>query len=406
MNELTLKIDAMAHGGSAVGHDKRGKPVFVPFAIPGETVRVRIPEQTKGVTRATLVEVVKPAPSRTAPRCRHFGICGNCHFQHMTYEAQLTAKREVVVDQLQRVGGVRQPPVEPVLPNPDPYGGLRETELFPVEDGGLGYWSPVERRIFPVRECPILQPRLAEAIADLDVDLPGLRKLTLRMGEDEALLAALEVTDVEPPELAVDFPVSVTIVFPDNTAANLIGETYVIQAVGEQLLRVSAGVPFPPSRPAAELLVGAMRTAAGLSGGERVLEIPGGPGHYTAALAETAAEVVVVEPNSDAVADMVVNLDAFDNIAIYEGYEEEVLPALAMEPDLLLLHPDGPPTEGMWYAVQAMRPPRLLLVGEIGHVAQMCRDVGELGYRLEHVQPVDARPQGFWVDVVAALARH
>lgn len=404
MTDITLTVDTMAHGGSAVGRDKNGKPVFVPFAIPGETVRVSVPEQSKGITRGTLQEVIRPSRFRTEPRCTHFGVCGLCHFQHMTYEAQLSSKQEVVVDQLQRVAGIKQPPVRPVLPNPDPYGGLHETVLFPVEGGGLGYWSPAERRIFPVSECPVLHPRLEEALADLDVELPGLRKLTLRQGDDDDLLAALETDDVEPPELAADFPLSVAIVFPDRVAATLIGETTLVQTVSDRPFRISAGVPFPPSPTAAELLAGALRALAGLQGDEIVLEIPGGPGLYTAALAEVAAEVVVVEPNPDAVADMVVNLDAFDNIAIYEGYEEEILPALELEPDLIVLHPDGPPTEGMWYGIQTMRPSRVLLLGEIGHVAKMVGDVGKLGYRLEQVQPLDARPQGFQVDVVAALA--
>ena len=403
MPEMTLTVDTMAHGGSVVGRDKDGKPVFVPFAIPGETVRVSVPEQSRGITRGTLLEVVRPSRFRTAPRCAHFGMCGMCHFQHMTYEAQLSAKREVVVDQLQRVGGVQQPPVLAVLPNPDPYGGLHEATLFPVEGGGLGYWSPAERRIFPVSECPVLQPRLAEALADLDVELPGLRKLTLRLGDDDELLAALETDDVEPPELAADFPVSVAIVFPDRTAATLIGETTIVQTASKRPYRVSAGVGFPPSPAAAELLAGSLRALANVQGDEVVLEIPGGPGLFTATLAEAAAEVVVVEAIPDAVADMVVNLDAFDNIAIYEGYEEEILPALELEPDVIVLHPDGPPTEGMWYAVEKMRPPRVLLLGEIGHVAKMVGDVVGLGYRLEQVQPVDARPQGFWVDVVAVL---
>ncbi len=404
MTDMTITVDTMAHGGSAVGRDKQGKPIFVPFAIPGETVRVSVPEQSRGITRGTLLEVIRPSRFRTEPRCTHFAVCGLCHFQQMTYEAQLSAKQEVVVDQLQRVAGIQQPPVQMILPNPDPYGGLHETALFPVEGGGLGYWSPVERRIFPVTECPVLQPRLETALADLDVDLPGLRKLTLRLGDDGELLAALETDDVEPPELAADFPVSVAIVFPDKISATLIGETTFVQTAGKRPFRISAGVPFPPSPAAAELLAGSLRALVALHGDEVVLEIPGGPGLYTASLAEAAAEVVVVEANPDAVADMVVNLDAFDNIAIYEGYEEEVLPALDLEPDVLLLHPDGPPTEGMWYAVQTLRPSRVLLLGEIGHVARMCGDVAKLGYRLEQVQPVDARPQGFWVDVVAAFA--
>jgi hypothetical protein len=81
----------------------------------------------------------------------------------------------------------------------------------------------------------------------LDVELPDLRKLTLRLGDDDDLLAALEVEGVEPPELAVDFPMSVSIVLPDRTAATLIGDPYLVRTVGGRPLRLSPGVAFPHS---------------------------------------------------------------------------------------------------------------------------------------------------------------
>ena len=206
MPDLTLTLIDMAHGGLALGRDKSGRAIFVPFAIPGETVRVRVPDDKRGFARAELLEIVKPSPDRVMPRCRHFGICGNCHLQHMSYAAQLRAKEAAVRDQLTRVGGLKDPALRPILPTPEPYGYRAEATLFPVEGGGLGYWSPVEQRIFRVEECPILQPALGSALPDLDVELPGLRRLSLRLGDDEELLAALETEDVEPPELAVDFP--------------------------------------------------------------------------------------------------------------------------------------------------------------------------------------------------------
>lgn len=404
MTDLTLTLTGMAHGGLALGRDLDGRPVFVPLAIPGETVRVRL-SSGRRAARAELLQVTKPSADRVAPRCRHFGVCGNCHLQHMTYEAQVSAKQSVVVDQLERVGQVKRPAIAPLVPAPEPYAYLRQAELFPVEGGGLGYWSPVERRIFPVTECPVLHPHLQEALAYFDVELAGLRKLTLRLGDDDELLAALEVDEMEPPELEVDFPVSVALVLPDHTAAALIGDPYLITTFRDRPFRVSPGVHFPAHPAVAAGLVEAVLALAGVREGDTVLEAPGDAGWLTAALADQGAEVVVIEPNPDAVADMVANLDAYNTIAIYEGYEEEVLPDLDLAPDVIVFHPASGLTEGMRYGLSRLRPRALVVIGEIGAVAKDIPGLTELGYRLVEARPVDMRPQGYEVAVAASFRR-
>ncbi len=407
MPDLTLTLTDMAHGGLALGRDKSGRAVFVPFAIPGETVRVRVPDDKRGFARAELLEVVKPSPDRVTPRCRHFGVCGNCHLQHMGYAAQLRAKEAAVRDQLTRVGGLKNPPLRPILPAPEPYGYRTEAALFPAEGGGLGYWSPVEQRIFRVAECPILHPALEAALPDLDVELPGLRRLSLRLGDDDELLAALETDDVEPPELAVDFPVSVAIVLPDRTAASLIGDPYLVRTIAGREFRFSPGVAWPANPAAVELLTGVILELAEIGPGNLVLESPGGAGWLTAALAERAASVVAVEPNPDAVADAAENLDAFDNVAIYEGTEEDVFPALETQPDVVVLRTGLQRAEeglspAAFALLERLHPRRRVIVsGEAGTLAKDAKRLGKMGYRPLAFQPVDLTPQGFQVEVVS-----
>ncbi len=406
METITLDLTEFANGGYAVGRAGRGRTVFVPFAIPGEKVKATIHTEKNKVAYARLQQVLKASPERVEPRCPHFGVCGGCHFQHMTYAAQLRGKQAVVADQMLRIGNVKDAPVSPTLPHPQPWAYNLEMNLSPVAGGGLGFWSPVEKRIIPIESCPISHPALVDLLHDVDLELPGLRKLTLRVGDDEALLAAVEVDGVEPPELEADFPLSVVIVLPDDTAVNLIGDNFTMQTIKGRDFRISAGCYLPPGMGGMELLLETVLRFARLTGTERVLELYSGVGMLTAFLAEGAADVVAIEMNPDAVADTAVNVDA-DNVSLYESAVEEVLPELDIKPDVLVLHP---PKEGLSRAaarlVAALRPSRIVYAGlDVATFARDGRAFIRDGYNLVEIQPIDTRPQTFHMDVVGLWLR-
>ncbi|MCA9971190.1 MAG: hypothetical protein KC425_13285, partial [Anaerolineales bacterium] len=116
-----ITITDIANGGAGVGRDADGQTLFVPFTIPGETVRATPTDRRQGYSWARLDEVLQPAADRVTPRCPHFGTCGGCQFQHVAYEAQLRLKRDIVADQLQRIGGFQQAAVRPTLPAAAPW---------------------------------------------------------------------------------------------------------------------------------------------------------------------------------------------------------------------------------------------------------------------------------------------
>ncbi|MCA9922200.1 MAG: class I SAM-dependent RNA methyltransferase [Anaerolineales bacterium] len=401
---MTLDLIEMANGGAAVARGKKKLTIFVPYGIPGEKVRAAITSQKNDHAYAELEQVLRPSPDRIEPNCPHFGTCGGCHFQHMRYEAQLAAKQAVVVDQMERIGNIKHVPVRETLPNATPWGYQVEMSLSPTKDGRLGFWSPRLREIIPIETCPISNPQLLTLLQDIDLELPGLRKMTLRVGADEALLAAVEVNDVEPPLLEADFPISVAIVLPDKTAATLVGDHYIVQSLRGRDFRVSPGCYLPPSLTGMEQVIETVLHYARLEGSEAVLELYSGVGILTASLAEKAATVVAVEQNQDAVADMAVNLDHTDNVAVYEGYVEAVLPTLTDQFDLVIMHP---PRDGlsrdMMNLLLEKRPSRIIYISS--DVATLARDGRKLlshgGYKLIEVQPIDMQPQTYHIETVS-----
>src|SRR5579859_1453665 len=107
---IELAITALSHSGEGIGRHE-GRAIFVPFALPGETVRIEIIEEKKRFARGRLVEVVTAAANRIVPRCpHHFNLapapgfnsntlgtaCGGCQLQHLSYSAQLAFKEQTV----------------------------------------------------------------------------------------------------------------------------------------------------------------------------------------------------------------------------------------------------------------------------------------------------------------------
>ena len=119
---VTLQLTSMAHGGSALGRHA-GQVIFVPYAIPGETVQVEIVESRTRWARARLVDVLEASPHRVEPPCPYYGPgqCGGCQFQHIDYEAQAQFKQDVVVDQLARIGNLHDANVQDIIGAAEPW---------------------------------------------------------------------------------------------------------------------------------------------------------------------------------------------------------------------------------------------------------------------------------------------
>ena len=421
MDTITFQLTTIAHGGAALGRHE-GRVIFVPYALPGETVCVEITEDKGRYAFARLVEVLEPSPDRVVPPCPYFGPagCGGCQWQHVDYQAQLHFKAEIVADQLARIGSILDPPVRPTLPDGSGWAYRNNAQFHPAPGGGLGFQaaashdacpepglSEVEgqgQRVVAVDECLLLHPLLSELYATLDLDLPGLLRLSLRAGTatDDRMLV-FETEDDMPPALEADLPVSCVLLLSDGRYANLIGNNYITEIVAERTYRISAPSFFQINTPQAAQLVRLVLRYLDLRGGETVLDGYCGVGLFTAHLAERAGLVVGVERAPAAVADLLENTAEFDNVEVIEGPVEAVLPDLDIPLDGAVV---DPPRAGVdRFALDALvthRPARLVYVS--CDPATLARDAKRLacaGYRLIEVQPVDIFPQTYHIESVA-----
>ena len=129
-----LRVTGLASGGDAVGRLADGRVVFVDGGVPGDCVELADLTVHKKMIKARIGRLVEPSTDRVQPRCPHFGPCGGCRWQHVRYGAQLDAKRTIVRDALERIGGlVFEKDIE-IIASPYPYGYRARARL--VESQG------------------------------------------------------------------------------------------------------------------------------------------------------------------------------------------------------------------------------------------------------------------------------
>jgi 23S rRNA (uracil1939-C5)-methyltransferase len=430
---IDLTLDAIAHGGEAIGWHA-GKAIFVPYAIPGERVRVEIVEETGRWARARLLEVLQASPDRVEPPCPHFGPdrCGGCQWQHIAYERQAELKAEIVADQLRRLARIASPPVvdtlvlaappseteanandpQSAIRNPQPeialleFGYRNHVRFDLTTEGRLGIRQASGSEVIPIDRCLLLHERVDELHAALDVAWPELTAVSLRAGiHTGQAMILMETAGEDLPELELDVSAACAVSTPRGIQP-LIGESWMEEEVAGRRYRVSAESFFPVNTIGAEALIDVVRSYADLQPTDVLLDAGCGVGLFALALADSVAEVIGIESSPAACDDFAHNAADLPHISLHEGAVGEVLPALRAQGQHVDVAVMAPPRSGAGEAVlgevAALNPRRIVYV--TSDPATLARDsihLAAAGYRLVEAQPVDTAPQTAQFETVA-----
>lgn len=404
---LELTLTGLAYGGEALGRDENGRMTFVPFALPGERVRVEIVDARKHWARGRLVDVLEASPLRIEPRCPHFTRCGGCHYQHMAYTDQLQAKADIVAEQMRRIGSFEDPPVEPAVPSPEPWNYRNHMQFHLTPEGRLGFVIADGAEVFAIQECHLPDPALKELWPRLDLaTIPGLTRVALRSGVGDDLLVALHGEGNPEVEVHLDLPASVVWLGPGGMAV-LGGEGSIATEVLGRPYRVSAGSFFQVNTALAGELQERAMQALDVQSGQVIYDLYAGVGMFSAGMLERGARVVAVEESSWACDDYEVNLHNFDKVTLYQATVEQALAAIEEPPNAALVDPPraGLSRQALDSLIQA-DPERLVYVS--CDPATMARDGKRLaaaGYALESVTPIDLFPQTYHIETLSLWRR-
>jgi len=410
---LTVKLEKLTYGGDALGRvpdplmGTGGRVVFVPFALPGETVRIRVIDQKRGHMRGELVEVLDPSAERITPKCIHFGVCGGCHYQHLSYTAQLQVKTDILRDQLTRIGKIQGPPVQPMEASPQEWNYRNHVQFHLSAAGELGYIRANGRDMFPISECHLPEATLNKLWPSLEFDPGlGLQRISLRLGMEDETMLVLESDATEPPELELEANLSVVHLAGEDVVV-MAGDDHLTISVKERAFRVSAASFFQVNTLMAGRMVQHLLDHLAVSPATTLLDIYCGVGLFSAFFAGHVGRLIGIEASASACEDFAANLDEFENVEVYEAPAETVLPGLDVRPDIAIV---DPPRAGLdklaLDALMALRPARLAYVS--CDPSTLARDAARLiagGYRLLQVTPFDLFPQTSSIESISIFEK-
>ena len=421
-----------------VGRLEDGRVVFVPGALQGETVSVEITKAAARYCEAALCAVLEPSEDRVTPDCPYSGACGGCSGRHMCYQATLAVKQKGVRDALERIGGLVNPEVRPILGCAEPNGTRNKVEFAVGRRSGqpvVGMMASGSRDVIAISECRQAQPPIDEALkwaAGSIGTMPNaahIRNLVCRSNRaGELMLIFCADAPIQAdvarmlPQLRRTLPALTSVHFVrqknrpaqplDGTCEKLFGADTLRETLLGLRFDISPQSFFQVNAAQAERLYAAAIEAAGSC--ESVLDAYCGAGTISLCASRVARRVTGVEIYAPAVEDAKRN-------ARLNGLEERArficadaareLPARAGRGerfDVVLL---DPPRKGVdekaLQAVMRAAPKRVVYVS--CDPATLARDVKILtagGYEFRYAQPVDMFPYTGHVETVVLMSRN
>jgi len=422
-----VQIEKPIYGGAFLARVE-GKAVFVPLTLPGEQVRLRVTDEKRGYATAEVEQIVLPAAERISPKCRHFGLCGGCQYQHTDYASQLAFKLAILRETLQRAGV--SAPDETTVRAAEPWAYRNRIRVAFDRDGYPGYRGKGSHALTRITECPIAAPLLVKAAiaaGELVQSLPAHERphevsLFCDAAETELLASfltahsgarwfdgfaqglALEASETKGIELVNDAGRGKA----PQTVARWGTSSLLYRAAGFDY-RVDQGAFFQVNRWLVDALVNAV-VECGAGGRQRQIawDLFAGVGLFSRQLAAKFESVLAVETASAAVAALKQNLAGTSGSAVKAATLDFLRDARkSNRPDLIVV---DPPRSGLGAETTALlgqiAAPALVYVS--CEPATLARDLRALiggGYSIETITLADLFPQTFHLETVVRLRR-
>ncbi len=445
-----VRIEDMSDTGEGIGKTD-GFIWFVKDAVIGDVVEAKVMKTKKSYGFARLIQVLEPSACRVTPRCPSARQCGGCQLQAMSYEEQLRFKENKVRNNLSRIGGLTEIPMEPIIGMDEPWR-YRNKAQFPFgkdKDGRIitGFYAGRTHAIIEQEDCllgveenqPILdcirgfmeEYHIAPYEEELHKGL--IRHVLIRKGftTGELMVCLVlngDVKKLKAPEVLVERLVKL---FPSHMASiscsinrektnvimgkeivNLYGPGYITDYIGNVCYRISPLSFYQVNPVQTQKLYGTALEYAGLTGEETVWDLYCGIGTISLFLAQKAKKVYGVEIIPQAIDDARANakLNHFENVEFFVGKAEEVLPEQyeknQVYADTIVVDPPRKGCDSVCLdTIVKMAPEKVVYVScDSATLARDVKYLGERGYEVKRVKTVDMFPWSGHVETVVLLS--
>jgi 23S rRNA (uracil1939-C5)-methyltransferase len=433
---MRVKIEKLVYGGEGLAHEN-GEAVFVPFVLPGEEVEIDAGERKKKFVRGHLTRVVNASPERVEAQCPHFGVCGGCDYQHISYEAQLRYKEQILRETLRRLGKIDWKGAITVHASPPwQYRNRAQWKIRPLsgdrasgsvnETAGIGYFRAGSSTLCPVEACPILSPKLFVTFEALRRALrEGKLPETLREveafvdAEDRGVLLNVSCTSL--PRAAetiaamlserIEDVKSILIQDVRGERMSLHGPGFLQYKVAQNSFRVGHMSFFQVNRFLVEEMASIVASAA--ASGEVALDLYAGVGLFAMSLAKSFGHVEAVEANPASARDLETNAGlSGKTIAARNDSTEAFLAAWRRKrgvaaPDVVIADPPraGIEPDALEQLIE-IAPQRIVYAS--CDPSTLARDLAKLcgkAYALHEIYLFDMFPQTYHIEAIARLDR-
>jgi 23S rRNA (uracil1939-C5)-methyltransferase len=452
-----LKITGISSDGKAVGR-KNGLVIFVKGAAPGDTVDVQITGRDKKFLLGKIVRFHEESTDRVTPFCDHFGVCGGCKWQHITYESQLRHKQQHVEDNMKKISGMSLPDLEPIIGSSDTtfyrnkleftFSNNRWLTREEIASGkefsrnALGFHIPkMFDKILDIQECHLqgtpsnlIRNAVREyaekhqlSFYDIKKHEGLLRNLIIRTSTTKELMVIVQFGKREREQIVglmnflhEEFPEITSLnyvvnekkneTFYDLPVTNFYGEEFIHERMGYLTFRIGPKSFYQTNSRQAEVLYQKVLEYADLSGEEIVYDLYTGTGTIANFVAHKARKVVGIESVADAVEDAKKNsgINGILNTEFYAGDMKDMLGNDFIKnhgkPKVIIT---DPPRAGMHKnvvkALNRIQADRIVYVS--CNPSTQARDLQELeeNYFVKRIQPVDMFPHTHHVENIALL---
>lgn len=433
---IELKITDISDMGQGIGRIEN-VVVFVDGALPGDTVEARIYEKKKKFYKAKVIDFIESSPDRTKPVCPYSNECGGCAYMSLNYETQLKIKKTHLEEKLRRIGDITGCEIESVIGMKDPYHYRNKTEFAIAKNGVVGFNRHNTNQIVDIPQCHISWPaanEISQVIRNhIKTDKLGMKKVTIRSSfstgeimvvlhtnitDKDRLIPLIEkmddaVNNMCTPEGHVAPSLESVYVFNEEKKKNQYKLIAGKRTINDQLLgmkfEISPASFYQTNPTQTEILFNKVKEYVAPKGDEHIFDLYCGVGSIGLTLADSVKEVQGIESVKDAVLDANRNavINGIINATYVTGKSEDLIGELKINKDSIILL--DPPRAGC-------KPEVLEKIGkggagkivyvscDPGTFARDAKILGEYGYTLEKITPVDMFPQTVHLEVIGLFA--